>query len=61
MKPKLPSPHLFQTTDEDRRDRKVPRMCIHCPLPETRADVHTLPRVNPDTQQAENRRYAERD
>lgn len=60
-KPKLPPPHLFQTADEDRRDQRVPRACIHCPLPETRTDIHTLRPVDDQTRAAEQRRYADKD
>jgi hypothetical protein len=54
---KLPAPHLLQTTDPDRGNPHMPRVCDSCQLPETRTDVHpaTLPATPADAAEREAR------
>lgn len=54
------APHPFTTSDTLRRgDPYSPRSCDRCGLPETRADVHTLPPTAAAIIQAEQRRLGE--
>lgn len=51
--------HQF-TTNDPPRGKHYPQCCIDCGLPEAN-QAHTLRPVSPETRQAEQRRYAEKD
>jgi hypothetical protein len=57
---KTVAPHPFTTSDTHRHDDPYsPRSCDRCGLPETRADVHTLPPTPAAIIQAEQRKLGE--